>query len=428
MKRLRAAALVIMTVYFLAMTAPVLALHGAVFIVTDHADQDYFHSLGLSIESAKCALPHDGYGIIYVLDYNTVACGGWPRGLGEKLLELAEKGAIVILGYNTLRFIDLYEPIVVKKLGLTLERIDTGTETIRITLRLKLYGAPASLKYDSQHYHRFYVIKHTSWKVLAWFSDGSPAIAVMPFGHGLVVLLFFNPIWPAVEGQREYLDLAKTIHKHITGQPIIPPPAATAAVVTAAAIYTTSNPGYAERVLRRIMRSGVAVVILAHRVHSKDATRHPLRAKIIELVEKNSYVTVDMIIRELGVKRTSAIWHLTLLTNIGLLATSKILNKQIYYRKGRKREAILASLLEAAPRRQIVLEMLQGPCTISQLARSLNMSKSTVKHHIDVMRLYSIVEDVGYGYKLADWVKSLLPRILKEKEHISRDFSRLTQG
>lgn len=397
----------------LGMVVFALALQEAIFVVTDLADQDYLRDLNLGLEPAKCILPHDGYSIVYVLDYNTVACGGWPRSLGEKLLELAENGATVVLGYNTLRFMGLYEPTTLKKLGLVLERVDTGTEIIRVTQELRLYGAPTSLEYDSEFYHRFYAIKQTNWRVLALFSDNSPAIAVMPFGHGRIVLLFFNPVWPAVNGQREYLDLVKAIHGYITGtgQPVPLAVAATATVVavaTSAVVYTTGSLEYAERALRRAVRPGVAIAILAHRVRGRDATKHPVRAKILELAEKNSYVTIDMVTRELAIKRTTAIWHLTLLTDVGLLATSKVLNKQIYYKKGRRREAILAFLLEAAPRRRIVFKLLQGPYSISQLARNLNMSKSTIKHHIDVLRLYGIVEEAGYGYKLADWARNLL--------------------
>lgn len=409
--------LVTTAIPFLGMASPALALRGAVFVVTDLADQDYLRGLGLGFEPAKCILPRDVYGVVYVLDYNTVACGGWPRSLGERLLELAENGATVVLGYNTLRFMGLYEPTTLEKLGLVLEEVDAGTETIRVTQGLRLHGAPASLEYDSGCYHRFYAIKQANWRVLASFSDNSPAIAVMPFGRGRLVLLFFNPVWPTVNGQREYLDLVRAIHEYITGagRPVLPIVAAAATVAASAAAYTTSSLERAERALRRAVRPGVAIAILAHRVRGRDAAEHPVRAKILELVERNGYVTLDMVTRELAIKRTSAVWHLTLLTSVGLLATSKVLNKQIYYKKSQMREAILAFLLEAAPRRRIAFKLLQGPYSISQLARSLNMSKSTIKHHIDALRLYGIVEEAGYGYRLADWARSFLLRLLGEE-------------
>ncbi|WP_058370721.1 ArsR family transcriptional regulator [Pyrodictium occultum] len=411
--RLQPVAVALAAALAAAAAAPALAGQGAVFLASDRGDLLFLEELGAGFTPAKCVLPDTVPGYVYVLDYNAPSCGGWPRGLGERLLELAEKGATVVLGYNTLRAISVYEPGVLARVGLVAKDEGSGVHAIHASLGLQLHGAPASIVYKTWKYRRFRVLPQAGWRVLARFSDGDPAIVAMHYGRGRLVLLFFNPVWPTIDGEKGFTRLVRALHSYLAGGlGTALAAAAVAAALSAAAAQSSSSSSRGERMLRHLMRPWAAVAVLAHRIRGADAAKHPVRAKILELAERRGYVTLGMVVRELGLKRTPALWHLTLLVDAGLLETRRVLNTQIYYRRGRAVEAVLAFLLEAEPRRRIAEALLQSPASISQLARALGMSKSTVKHHIDVLRVHNVVEEAGYGYRLSDWALRLVPRLL----------------
>jgi len=140
--------------------------------------------------------------VVYVLDYNlnpngSEWCSSWPSNFGSRLLEMARRGSIVVLGYNTLRLISIFEPDALSFLGLAF--VDDSRPValyVEVSDVLRGVGAPGRLLYDVSVYRRVEAIPISDWRVLARFSDGVPAIVETRIGDGRVILLLFNPVWP----------------------------------------------------------------------------------------------------------------------------------------------------------------------------------------------------------------------------------------
>jgi len=395
-----------------------------IFISSDPGD-DLFASMfaemvpGVVVSHCTIGSSYSSPGsIIYVLDYNLNpddprVCSSWPQGLGSRLLELVQNGSTVVLGYNTLRLISVFEPGVLSYLGLVflddsrpmLLHIETA-ESIRSA------GAPEKIPYDVSVYHRVKAVSYSGWSILARFSDGAPAIVEARIGGGRVILAFFNPVWPAIDGEKSYVDLIAALHRYIASgpgtyiQPMYIAVASVAAIATAGlAISTLQQKG--DDVIRRL---GKVVIVLGLKFSLIDPLRHPVREQIYRLAEEKPYITVKDVMA-LGVKRTPALWHLGVLVNAGLLTSRSVLGKTIYFKPGKRKEALIALVLESEHRRRILYELLKGTRTITWLSKALGLSKSTVKHHIDVMLQLRIVEDSGVGYTLSEWARHMLQRL-----------------
>lgn len=408
--------------------APSLILVGytrlsTVFVSSDPGD-DLFASK-LESKVGKLLVKHcdpgtvaQGHNIIYVLDYNAFSnashsCGSWPVGLGHFLLNLARNGSTVVLGYNTLRLIARFEPGVLSSLGISpIDSSSPGMLYIDVSSQLTDKGAERRLLYDASSYHRLVVLDHVGWRTLARFSDGLPAIAETRLGKGRIVLVFFNPVWPAISGDKSYLDLIVALHLYLLSEPTVPYGVGmlVASVAVASLVVTSSQ--RSDELARRLGKPVIVIIVtLGYRVSRENPLHHPLRVKILELANEKPFIRVGDVI-ELGVKRQTAIWHLEVLVSAGLLSSTRILGKRIYYKPERWREALLAFLLESKHRREILREISEAPRSITWLAERLGISKSTVKHHIDLLAEMEIVTRLGQGYTVAEWVKPVLRRLL----------------
>ena len=160
--------------------------------------------------------------------------------------------------------------------------------------------------------------------------------------------------------------------------------------------------------LGRIVRKGEdsivkLLVILFPRIIGEEVLKHPSRQKIIEYLSSKPYTTVKELSSALKASRASTIWHLSILEREGHVRSVDVAGSTIYYKRGRRREA-LRSYLESHPARaKIIMELSKrGLAGVSELASAVGLSKSTVKHHLDVMVRYGIVVREGGRYKLRD--------------------------
>jgi DNA-binding transcriptional ArsR family regulator len=388
----------------------------ALFIVSDEGDKIFLKKLGLRMDIAQC-MPSgniSGYDIVFVLDYNIGdrGCREFPRGLFKDLLSAARGGATIIVGFNTLRMIMAYEPQAVRDLGIAALLDDKGTHNIFIVSSLTEKGAPGTLVYDSSRYYRFVALPHSGWRILARFDDNAPAIVEQRVGRGRLVIMFFNPVWPSLEGYKGYSRLVRALYSYYAGS--TGPPVQGVVAVAALTGITMASSLALQRSDEAARRAGKPVItvaaLLAHRVRREKLHEHPVRRRILELLETKPYITVQDLLAQ-GVKRSTAIWHLELLVSLGVLSARRIAGKTIYYRRERYREAILAFLMESEHRRRIIEELAMGVYTLSKLAERLGLNRSTVKHHIDLLLALGIIRDVGSGYTVSDWVRGLLGKI-----------------
>lgn len=392
----------------------------ALFITSDRGDVLFLEKLGLTVEVSHCVPLGDmsRYSIIFVLDYNVgeSGCHNWPAGFLADLLKAAERGAVVVIGLNTLRALTIYEPRVVKALGLMLQWEAKRIHSIFVPPSLSPDGASKRLTYNSFRYARYLTIPHSTWKVLARFDDGMPAIIEQSMGKGRLVIMFFNPVWPALEGYRGYTDLIRGLYSYYAGHLTVTA-AEVAAAATAAGAAAISYTAFqrSDEIARRAGRPLVLAFFLAHRIKKSKLHEHPVRQKIFSILNDKYYITVQDLLA-FGVKRSSALWHLELLVSLGMLSVRKIAGKIIYYRKENYREALLAFLMESEHRRRIIEELSSGVLTLTKLAERLNISKSTVKHHIDLLMMLDVVKEIGYGYTLSEWAYDLLERVKVRKQ------------
>ena len=394
-----------------------------VFVSSDPGDDLFASKLEskvgrLLVKHCGLGAVAQGHSIIYVLDYNAFSnasqsCGSWPAGLGRRLLGLARNGSTVVLGYNTLRLIARFEPSILSSLGISpADSSSPGMLYVEVSSWLTDRDAAERLVYDASSYHRLVVLDHVGWRILARFSDGLPAIVEIGIGKGRLVLVFFNPVWPAINGDKSYLDLIVALHLYLLSEPVVPYDAGVlvAGVVMASLALTSSQ--RSDEIARRLSKPVIVItVILGYRISRENPLSHPLRVKILELANEKPFIKVGDVI-ELGAKRQTAIWHLEVLVSARLLSSMRILGKRIYYKPERWREALLAFLLESKHRREILREISRAPRSITWLAERLGISKSTVKHHIDLLAEVGIVTRLGQGYTVAEWVKPVLRRLL----------------
>ncbi len=119
--------------------------------------------------------------------------------------------------------------------------------------------------------------------------------------------------------------------------------------------------------------------------------KNKTRESIYRYIEaKGGYSTVVDVASTFSISRTNARWHLNVLKRAGLLDETTIQNTTIYHPPGRenRQKAVRAFLLENKIRREIYNLLIRGGKSISDIARTLGLSKSTVHHHVSVLREY----------------------------------------
>ncbi len=400
-----------------------LASHTIVYVYSDNPDLALAASIPGHVAS-RCTVREAD--TVYMLDVNYGEkgfCPTYPKGLAKTLARILERGGTIVLGYNTIKAIARNEPWLLKRLGLIVLDDSSPTHGITVGEELASRGAPRSLDYPVEVYRRLILtVNPRDSKVLAYFRDGHSAIVEVRVGRGRLILLLFNPVWPHERGAKGYDKLVRAIHNYIS-TPSGPAPelvaAATAATLGAAAAAAASRGELAgargERgfwwLLRRV---ALVVAVLGYKqVRGEDALEHPVRRGIMDELSANVYSTVERLARKLGYSKSTILWHLAILERVGLVESVKIGDTVVYYQRGQRDRAILLFLMENATRRRI-LETLarEGTMTISQLARRLRKSKSTILHNIRVLERYHVVEKTGIGYRVPQHILHLLAREL----------------
>ncbi len=140
-------------------------------------------------------------------------------------------------------------------------------------------------------------------------------------------------------------------------------------------------------------------VILA----SKRLKHHPLRHKIISVLESTGYSTVKRLAAILGVSRASVLWHLYTLEREGVVESEKICSTRVFYLAGRRRRALHSYLLSHKTRRSIIEALKNGgPMGVSSLSKVVGAAKSTVKHHLNILEDFGFVARTGSKYMVTD--------------------------
>jgi DNA-binding transcriptional ArsR family regulator len=345
------------------------------------------------------------FDLILLLDLNLAFMERVDKVFFLLLEKYVEHGGRVVLGLNTLRLLNLTLPEMLEDIGIKKIEIIDGDEVLTIAPSgpLESFGFNEEFNYPLNPY-KITVLSFTRpYVVVLESTDGLPIVVKLRHGKGEVIILPLNIPWYYYNTRsRGALSLVNSVIYYALQENsyVINPYVISLLVASAALTASLSlNPRIRHRFLRVFDKTVVFIVFLGYRTLGVDVLKNPIRKKIFELLDKHVYLRVKDIMDLLGISRTTALWHISLLERAGLIESEKVLGVDIWYKKPRRKEAILDFLLESATRRKILRLLLsEGAMTLTSIAKRVGISKSTAKHNIDVLLKYSIVYDTGTGY------------------------------
>jgi DNA-binding transcriptional ArsR family regulator len=331
--------------------------------------------------------------LIVAIDLNYEFLNKSMRNVPLLLLREAKKGKTVILGLNTLRCIEKESPETLKMLGISLNYTRRGIILIEPSdsLNFKEFG------YDSDRYGLVIVRAKNSRVVLS--SGGLPIVTEIPLGRGKLIAVGINPSAYYLDthnpGVAEFLTVL--IEHYSSGGHskviIVAGLFASAALIGYAA--TSGNPTV--RGFRDAIKYLPFIVIGRFLTPPGDVLKNSTRRGIYEYVRAKSYATLTDITSTFGISRTTAKWHLRILTRSKLLEETQIGNTVVFYPFGKKDEAIRNFLLESETRRRIYELLKEKPLRISELSRILGLSKSTIHYNVALLEEYGLIQKSGEG-------------------------------
>lgn len=137
---------------------------------------------------------------------------------------------------------------------------------------------------------------------------------------------------------------------------------------------------------------------------SESILLNPLRRKIYSLVAQSPGSNFSKITNALEIASSTLNWHLKRLENSGLLKSTKIGNKRIYYPASLRTELAeeIIQVLSNETARNIFLYVINIPdeeCYALNIARNLNpaIHHETVRYHLERMKKVNLIKEVKIG-------------------------------
>jgi DNA-binding transcriptional ArsR family regulator len=367
------------------LVSPVLA-GGIVYIASDSGDVPLYEAVSEKIDASLSSEP--GGELILALDLNYNFLNDSQRVVFE-LLRAAHDGKTVVVGFNTLRTIEAVNPSGMKLLGISANFTGVGIITVRPGngFDFRPFG------YDSDAYG-IALVKARSGKVLLNSTEGYPVLIEVPVGKGRLVIVTLNlPAYYLDTRNPAVVDFVVAIVKHYSRGRIPLNPETVVGIVGAvgaiAYVATSSNP-QAQRI-RDALKA--LVFVIAHFIFlPKDVLRNPVRRKIYGYIAEKGYATINDVVVNCSISRTNARWHLGVLKRAKLIEETPVGNTFLFHLPGKegRRRAIEGFLLENELRRKIYLLARQGK-SLTEIARTLGVSKSTVHHHMEILKRYGLL-------------------------------------
>ncbi len=374
------------------------------------------------------------FDLILLLDLNLAFMKHVDKAFLMLIEKYVEHGGRIVLGLNTLRLLNLTLQDILRDIGIKKIEIIDGDKVLRIAPSgpLESLGFNEEFGYPLNPYKITVLSFSKPYSVVLESTDGSPIVVKLRYGRGEVIILTLNIPWYYYDTRsRGALRLVNSIIYYSLQEEtsyVLNPYVASALVAsTAFTVSFSLSPKIRREVLKVAGKTVVWIVFLGYRTIGVDVLKNPIRKKIYELLDKHVYLRVKDITDLLGVSRTNVLWHISLLERSGLIGSENVLGINIWYRKPRRKEAILGFLLESATRRKILRLLLsEGALTLTSIAKRVGISKSTAKHNIDILLKYGIVYDTGTGYAVNPEYSVLLHRLLGFSRGINKAVERDT--
>lgn len=363
---------------------PVAAATGVVYVASDPGDVPLYHALSERMDVTLSQKPEGDIILALDLNYNFLNESG--RENLVMLLREAKSGKTVIIGFNTLRSLELEDPEAVRLLGISVTFRKTGI--IRITPKNRFEFTP--FNYDSDVYG-IAEVNATGGNVLLK-AENHTILLEIPVGKGRLVILTINPADYYLNTKNPAIvDFLVATVEHYTGGEF-PTGIVVGLGVTgvmAAYVAFSSNP-QAEKIRRWIKT--LPLIFGRFITPPEDVLKNSTRAAIYNYIKAKGYSTIDDVASTFSISRTNARWHLSVLKRARLLEETPVGKVIIFHLPGQKnrRRAVRDFLLENTTRRKIY-DLLQAGKSLSEIARILGVSKSTIHYNIQILKEYGVL-------------------------------------
>lgn len=365
------------------LSSPVIATK-VVYLFSDPGDMPLYKALSDKLDVSLSE--KSGSGLILALDLNYEFMNRSKRKILLTLLRDAKSGKTVIIGLNTLRSLKIETPQTLNILGISANFTEAGILVIKPENGFKF----RSFGYDSDVYGVVQV-KAPGERILLE-SSGIPVLIEIPLGKGRLVVLTINPSAYYLDSKNQrVVEFLISVIRHYSDKGYPAKTAAVLAFLGAGAIYiAVSNSQYADKIRKSIKL--VPIIIGRFMISPEDVLKNSTRKAIYSYIRAKGYVTIDETASTFSISRTNARWHLSVLKRAKLVNETTVGNTIIFHLPGEKNQknAVRNFLLENKTRREIYNLLIQGK-SLSEIARILRISKSTVHYNIRILREYGVV-------------------------------------
>ena len=156
--------------------------------------------------------------------------------------------------------------------------------------------------------------------------------------------------------------------------------------------------------------------LLSYKWLHGDPLDNEIRLRILEFVKRNPGARFINIVRETGINRGTALYHLGVLEYFDMISKFRSGGYTLYFQNNgmySSREKIVSLVLQEPTQRHIVefLSKNEG-ATRGELANALDLSGSTITWHTAILKKYAIIQIEKDGAKKKHYLnKEILPII-----------------
>ncbi len=134
------------------------------------------------------------------------------------------------------------------------------------------------------------------------------------------------------------------------------------------------------------------IFVPGSRLTKDNILKNELRYKLYQLISKNPGINFSQIINHFKIGPNSGSWHLEMLKKFGLICERKFANYKIYFHQFFPEEKQLPIFLLRNPNSfNIYLCLKNQYCSISDLAKILDLHYSTVQYHVDKLHKSDLI-------------------------------------
>lgn len=148
-------------------------------------------------------------------------------------------------------------------------------------------------------------------------------------------------------------------------------------------------------ILASLAKAKAAVWVGFTRIRNSQVLKHPLRARLLELVQEEPGVHLTELTRRLETNKTTALHHVRKLLHAGLLWENRDHGYTCYYAARSMDYNVMAAvpLLKSEAARRIVEHIMAHPgANLSQVAEHAGIKVSTANYHLERLKTCGIVE------------------------------------